>query len=154
MKLSKIEYDLNIYLKVRRNIVNILNDAAICERFLSKPNNNRCPSMYQALETYYNKKDWGYYTEAKLKLRATPRQMTNYDTAIDLLLMIETDVSEDPLLLRKIYWMKANRSSWSSIGKYFGYHRTTVKRMYEIVLDKLSNKIIDTSIDIFDKKFT
>ena len=152
--LSKIEHELDHYLYVRRNIVNILYDAAIAERFLRAPSNRRCPSMYQALETYYTKKDWGYHAEAKLKLRGTPRQMQNYDTAIDLLLLIETDVSDDPLLMRKIYWMRANRNKWTSIGKYFGFHRTTVKRMYERVLDKLSNKIIATSVDIITKKFS
>ena len=152
--LSKIEHELDHYLFVRRNIVNILNDAAICERYLAAPNNNRCPSMYKALETYYDKKDWGYHVEPSMRLRATPRQITNYETAIDLLLMIETDISDDPLLMRKIYWMRANRSKWTSIGKYFGYHRVTIKKMYERVLDKLSNKVIVSSIDIITKKFS
>jgi len=152
--LSKIEHELDQYLYVRRNIVNILEDAAIAERFIRKPSNNRCPSMYQALETYYDKRDWGYHVEATLKLRGTPRQMQNYETAIDLLLMIETDISNDPLLMRKIYWMRANRSKWTSIGKYFGFHRVTIKKMYERVLDKLSNKVIVSSIDIITKKFS
>ena len=152
--LSKIEHELNQYLFVRNNIVNILADAAIAERFIRAPNNNRCPSMYQMLETYYDKKDWGYHAEPKLKLRGTPKQMQNYDTAIDLLLMIETDIAEDPLLMRKIYWMRANRNKWTSIGKYFGYHRVTIKKMYERVLDKLSNKVIVGSIDIITKKFS
>jgi hypothetical protein len=152
--LSKIEHELDHYLFVRRNIVNILNDAAICERFLAAPNNNRCPSMYKALETYYDKKDWGYHVEPSLKLRGTPRQMQNYDTAIDLLLLIDTDISEDPVLMRKISWMRANRNKWTSIGKYFGIHRTSVKRMYDSVLDKLSNKIITQSVDILIKKFS
>ena len=152
--LSKIEHELNQYLFVRNNIVNILADAYIAERFIRAPNNNRCPSMYQMLETYYDKKDWGYHAEPKLKLRGTPKQMQNYDTAIDLLLMIETDIAEDPLLMRKIYWMRANRSKWTSIGKYFGYHRVTIKKMYERVLDKLSNKVIVSSIDIITKKFS
>jgi hypothetical protein len=152
--LSKIEHELNQYLFVRNNIVNILADAAIAERFIRAPNNKRCPSMYQMLETYYDKKDWGYHAEPKLKLRGTPKQMQNYDTAIDLLLMIETDIAEDPLLMRKIYWMRANRNKWTSIGKYFGYHRVTIKKMYERVLDKLSNKVIVSSIDIITKKFS
>jgi len=151
--LSKIEHELDHYLYVRRNIVNILYDAAIAERFLRAPSNKRCPSMYQALETYYTKKDWGYHAEAKLKLRGTPRQMQNYDTAIELLLMINTDIDKDPVLMRKISWMRANRNKWTVIGKYFGIHRTSVKRMYDKVLDKLSNKIIADSVDILDKKF-
>ena len=151
---SKIDHELNQYLFVRSNIVNILADAAIAERFIRAPSNNRCPSMYQMLETYYDKKDWGYYAEPKLKLRGTPKQMQNYDTAIDLLLMIDTDITEDPVLMRKISWMRANRNKWTVIGKYFGIHRTSVKRMYDKVLDNLSNKIIADSVDILIKKFS
>jgi len=151
---SKLEHNLNQYLYVRTNIINILADAAIAERFIRAPNNRRCPSMYQMLETYYDKKDWGYHAEPKLKLRGTPKQMQNYDTAIDLLLMIETDISDDPVLMRKISWMRANRNKWTVIGKYFGIHRTSVKRMYDKVLDKLSNKVITQSVDILIKKFS
>ena len=151
---SKIDHEVNQYLFVRTNIVNILADAAIAERFIRAPSNKRCPSMYQMLETYYDKKDWGYHVEPTLKLRGTPKQMQNYDTAIDLLLMIDTDISEDPVLMRKISWMRANRNKWTSIGKYFGIHRTSVKRMYDKVLDKLSNKIIIESVDILIKKFS
>ena len=151
---SKIDHELNQYLFVRSNIINILADAAIAERFIRAPNNRRCPSMYQILETYYDKKDWGYHAEPKLKLRGTPKQMQNYDTAIDLLLMIDTDITEDPVLMRKISWMRANRNKWTVIGKYFGIHRTSVKRMYDKVLDKLSNKIITDSVDILIKKFS
>ena len=151
---SKIDHELNQYLFVRSNIVNILADAAIAERFIRAPSNNRCPSMYQMLETYYDKKDWGYYAEPKLKLRGTPKQMQNYDTAIDLLLMIDTDITEDPVLMRKISWMRANRNKQTVIGKYFGIHRSSVKRMYDKVLDKLSNKIIADSVDILIKKFS
>ena len=151
---SKIDHSINQYLFVRSNIINILADAAIAERFIRKPNNKRCPSMYQMLETYYDKKDWGYHVEPKMKLRGTPRQMTNYDTALDLLLMIDTDIEEDPVLMRKISWMRANRNKWTNIGKYFGINRTTVKRMYDKVLDKLSNKVISQSVDIILKKFS
>jgi len=154
--LSKIEYDVDQYIKVRKNIVLIMNDAGSCERFLAKPNNNRCPSMYQLLEDHlgYDKKEWGYYVTPKLKLRATPRQITNYETAIDLLLMIDDKLFDDPLLMRKILWLRATRNSYSAIGKYLIYHRTTIKRMYDTILDKLANKIISDSVDIIVKKFS
>ena len=126
--LSKIEHDLNEYLRVRKNIILILSDAGSCERFLAKPNNRNVPSMYQLIET-------------------------NYSTAIDLLLMIDESISDDPLLMRKILWLKATRNSYTAIGKYLVYHRTTIKRMYDNVLDKLANKIIQESLDIYDKKF-
>ena len=79
--------------------------------------------------------------------------MTNYDLAIDLLCMVD-EVSEDPLLDKKILWLRAKRNSFSKIGKYLLYHRTTIKRMYDKILDKLTNKIIKESLDILDKKFS
>ena len=153
MKLSKIEHNLNQYLKVRENIVLIFSDAGSCERFLKKPGNKNVPSMYQLIETSYLRSEHGYWDKTKLKLRATPRQLTNYETAIDLLLMIDESISDDPLLMRKILWLRATRNSFTSIGKYLVYHRTTIKRMYENVLNKLSNKIIRESVDIINKKF-
>ena len=154
MKLSKIEHNLNEYIRVRKNIENIFDDAGRCERFIKAPHNKNVPSMFQLIETNYLPSEHGYYDKAKLKLRATPRQMTNYSTAIDLLLMIDKTISEDPLQDRKILWLKAKRNSFTSIGKYLVYHRTTIKRMYDSILDKLTNKIIKESLDIYDKKFT
>ena len=150
---SKIDHDLNQYLYVRSNVVNILDDAARAERFLAAPNNKRCPSMYKLLETYYDPKDWGYHVTPKLKIRATPNKIQNYDTAIDLLLMIDETLTDEPVLMRKVMWLKANRMKWTSIGKYFGIHRSTVKRMYDNVLDKLISKIIKECLDILSKKF-
>ena len=46
-----IKLALEKQLNVERNIVRILDDAAYAERFLSKPNNKRCPSMFQLIET-------------------------------------------------------------------------------------------------------
>lgn len=149
---SKIEYDLDKYIKVRKNLEVIFDDAARAERFIARPNNNRCPSMYQIIETGYLPSEFGYY-EKKLKLRATPKQMTNYDLAIDLLSMVD-EVSEDPLLDKKILWLRAKRNSFSKIGKYLVYHRTTIKRMYDNILDKLTNRIMKESLDILVKKFT
>ena len=149
---SKIEYDLDRYIKVRKHLELVLDDAARAERFIARPNNNRCPSMYQLIETGHLPSELGYY-EKKLKLRATPRQMTHYDLAIDLLCMVD-QVSEDPLLDKKILWLKAKRNSFSKIGKYLVYHRTTIKRMYDKILDALTNKIIKESVDILDKKFS
>ena len=149
---SKIEHDLNKYIEVRKNLELIFSDAARAERFIARPNNNRCPSMYQLIETCHLPTELGYY-EKKLKLRATPRQMTHYGLAIDLLCMVD-QVSEDPTLDRKILWLRAKRNSYSRIGKYLVYHRTTIKRMYDKILDALTNKIIKESVDILDKKFS
>lgn len=143
---SKIEHQLNQYIRIRTWIEEVFSDAGRAERFLSTPNNNRCPSMYQVLETYYDKRDWGYHVKDKLKLRATPKQMQNYSIAIDLLLSIK-DLDH-----KKIVWLKATRNSYTQIGKYLGYHRTTVKRIYDTILDDLVNKIKSKKLDIYDRK--
>ncbi|QPZ53384.1 hypothetical protein HTVC028P_gp02 [Pelagibacter phage HTVC028P] len=152
--LSKIEHSVDQYIRIRKNIERCLDDAGRAERYLSKPNNRNVPSMYQLIETSYLATEHGYYDKVKLKLRATPRQMQNYDTAIDILLMVDDKLCDDPLLIRKILWLKATRNSFTSIGKYLVYHRTTIKRMYDNILDKLTNKIIKESLDIYDRKFS
>ena len=58
-------------------IVRLLEDAVYVEKFLAKPNNRSCPSMYQLIETSYDKDDIGYYIK-NLKLKATPRQLSRY----------------------------------------------------------------------------
>ena len=44
---KQIERQLNC----EKNIIRILDDAAYAEKFLAKPNNKRCPTMYQLIET-------------------------------------------------------------------------------------------------------
>jgi len=145
-------------LNVERNIIRILDDAAYAEKFLSKPNNKRCPSMFQLIETTcgytkYDKEDYGYHVNNKMKLRATPRQMTHYGLAIDFLLDVKDDISNNPVEDRKLLWLRANRIKWSTLSKMFGKHRTTVKRNYEIVLARLATKINDKHLDKYDKIF-
>tara|TARA_R110002012_G_scaffold305532_1_gene509711 strand:- start:785 stop:1255 length:471 start_codon:yes stop_codon:yes gene_type:complete len=151
---KQIEKQLNC----ERNIIRILDDAAYAEKFLSKPNNKRRPSMFQLIETTcgytkYDKEDYGYHVDNKLKLRATPRQMTHYDLAIDFLMEVKDDISDDPVTDRKLLWLRANRIKWSTLSKMFGKHRTTVKRMYEIILNRLATKINSTTLDKYDKFF-
>ena len=133
-------------------ITDILDDAAYAERFISKPHNRNCPSMYKILDYCYDKKDLGFYDKPKLVLRATPRQMTRYGLALDILLEIDKDVSDNPRMARKLLWLRANRFQWTKLGKQFGYHRTTIKKMYETILDKLCNKL-KNNLYIFDKIF-
>ena len=151
---KQIEKQLNC----ERNIIRILDDAAYAEKFLSKPNNNRRPSMYQLIETTcgytkYDKEDYGYHGDNKLKLRATPRQMTHYGLAIDFLMEVKDDISDDPITDRKLLWLRANRIKWSTLSKMFGKHRTTVKRMYDIILNRLATKINSNMVDKYDKFF-
>ena len=149
---KSIERIIEEKLKLEELVVEILSDAAYAERFISKPNNNRQPSMYKLLDFIRERKDIGFYDRPKLILRATPKQMTRYGLAIDILLMIEKDISDDPNLDRKLLWLRANRFQWTKLGRFFGFHRTTIKRRYEIVLDKLCIKL-KNNFDNFDKIF-
>jgi len=134
---------------LEHRIENILWDAAYCDKFLAKPNNRRCPSMYQLLETHYNRDDWGFHEQPKFKIRATPRQMTRYSQAIDILLMIDKSISDDPIFARKLMWLRANKIPWTKLGKMFAYHRVTIKNMYERILEQIANKI-RINIDNYD----
>ena len=147
-----LKYILDQKLRIEKNIRWILDDAAYAERFLAKPNNRRCPSMYSLIETCYSPEDFGYHTK-KLVLRATPRQMTHYSTAIDLLLLVDEDVYDNPIEARKLLWLRANRHPFTKLAKMFGYHRTTLKRKYEMILERLADKVRLNFLDKFDKIF-
>ena len=149
---KSIERIIEEKLKLEELVVEILSDAAYAERFISKPSNKNVPSMYKLLDFIRERKDIGFYDRPKLILRATPRQMTRYGLAIDILLLIEKDISDDPNLDRKLMWLRANRFKWTKLGRFFGFHRTTIKRRYEIVLDKLCIKL-KNNFDNFDKIF-
>ena len=92
------EYLLQQEVLALSNIINLLNEAARTERFLSGPKPPRAGSMYNLLETTYMQGDWGFYEKQLLKLRATPKQITRWEFAIDCLTSIEHDISEDPIL--------------------------------------------------------
>ena len=123
------------------NIINLINEAARTERFLSGPKPPMAASMYNLLETTYMQGDWAYYEKKLLKLRATPRQITRWEFAIEALTSIEKDISEDPILDRQIVWMKAQRYKWTELGKHFGFTRHQIKNRYEKVLTRLCDKI-------------
>jgi len=131
-------------------IQRLLEDAVYCERFLAKPNNRSCPSMYQLIETSYDKDDFGYFT-TKLKLRATAKQITRYEFVIELLLMIKEDIYDDPIFARRLLWLRANHFKWTKLGKHFGFHRTTLKNKYKMILERLANKVKkEIKFDKFD----
>ena len=131
-------------------IVRLLEDAVYCERFLAKPNNRSCPSMYQLIETSYDKEDIGYYIK-NLKLRATALQITRYEFVIDLLLMIKEDIFEDPIMARRLLWLRASHYKWTKLAKHFGFHRTTLKNKYKMILERLANKVKkEIKFDKFD----
>ena len=122
------------------HIVHLLDDAAFAERFLSKPKPPKAPTMYDLITTSYSPEDIGFY-KRELKLRATPRQISRWEFAIDVLLLIDKDICEDPLMYRKLFWLRANRFKWTRLSKMLGPHRTTLKLRYQKVLDQLSKKV-------------
>ena len=136
-----IEIQLKTAVCAFTNLVSLIDEAARTERFLSKPRPPRVVSMYDLLATSYQPGDWSYYEKALLKLRATPRQITRYEFALEALVAIEIDISKDPSLDRQIVWMKANRFKWTHIAKHFGFSRHQIKNRYEKVLSRLCNKI-------------
>ena len=135
------EIQLKTAVTAQVHLVSLIDEAARTERFLSKPRGPRASSMYDLLVTRYEPGDWSYYEKALMKIRATPRQITRWEFAIDALLAIETDISKDPLLDRKIVWMKANRFNWTQVAKNFGFSRYQIKNRYVKVLSRLCNKI-------------
>ena len=136
-----LEVQLRNSVYALRNIINLIDEAARTERFLSGPKPPRAASMYNLLETTYMQGDWAYYEKKLLKLRATPRQITRWEFAIEALTSIEKDISEDPILDKQIIWMKANRFKWTEIARHYGFTRHQIKNRYTNVLSKLCNKI-------------
>ena len=141
-----MEFMNNLGLKLKEEIANeikiihLLDEAAFTERFLSKPKPPHAPSMYDLITTSYTEDEVGYYKK-ELKLRATPRQITRWEYAIDILLMIMPDISKDPVFDRKLMWLRANRFKWSKISRFLGMHRTTLRLRYQKLLEQLSRKV-------------
>jgi len=136
-----IEVQLKTAVYAFTNLVSLIDEAARTERYLSAPRGPRASSMYDLLQTTYMQGDWAYYEKQLLKLRATPRQVSRWEFAIEALLAVDADISKDPLLDKQIIWMKANRYKWTAIGKHFGFTRHQVRNRYEKVLTRLLNKI-------------
>ena len=107
--------------------------------------------MYDILITSYDKADIGYY-QKQLKLRASPRQITRWEFAIDMLMLIDKDIVDNPIEIREMIWMRAKKYKWTELARHFGYHRTTIKNKYLTILGKLVDKIkVKIKFDILDK---
>ncbi len=139
--MNSLEHFLKEEVISLNNLVFLLDEAARTERFLSTPKHPGTPSMYDLLLTTYEKKDIGYYQKTLMKLRATPKQITRYEFALDALLAIEIDISKEPTLDRQIIWMRSNRFKWTQVGRHFGFNRITIKNRYMKVLTALIKKI-------------
>ena len=136
-----IEIQLKTAVCAFTNLVSLIDEAARTERFLSKPKPPTASRMYDLLSVSYEKGDWSYYEKALMKLRATAKQVSRWEFAIDALMAIEEDISKDPLLDRQIVWMRGNRYNWTQVGKHFGFSRHQIKNRYTSVLSRLCNKI-------------
>ena len=136
-----LEIQLKTAVYAITNLVSLIDEAARTERYLSKPRPPRAVSMYDLLAVSYEPGDWSYYEKQLLKIRATPRQITRWEFAIEALIAIDAEISKDFLLDRQIVWMKANRYKWTHIAKHFGFTRYQVKYRYEKVLSRLCDKI-------------
>ena len=136
-----IEIQLKTAVCAFTNLVSLIDEAARTERFLSKPKPPTASRMYDLLSVSYEKGDWSYYEKALMKLRATAKQVSRWEFAIDALMAIEEDISKDPLLDKSIVWMKANRFNWTQVAKHFGFSRYQIKNRYINLLSRLCNKI-------------
>jgi len=136
-----IERQLKTAVFAFTNLVSLIDEAARTERFLSGPKPPKAASMYDLLQTTYMQGDWAYYEKQLSKLRATPKQITRWEFAIDALIAVDAEISKDPVLDRQIIWMRANRFKWTAIGKHFGFTRHQIRNRYEKVLTRLCNKI-------------
>jgi len=138
--MNKLGQQLKEQITQEIEIKRLLDEAAFTERFLTKPKPPAAPKMWDLLMTSYDKEDAGYWNTT-FKLRATPKQITRWEFAIDILLMIKSDISKDPMFDRKLVWLKANRFKWTQLQRMLGVNRTTLKKRYEKLLDVLSRKV-------------
>ena len=123
-----------------KHIVHLLDEAAFTERFLSKPRPPKAPSMYDLIMMDYAEDDIGYYKK-EMKLRATPRQISRWEFAIQVLQLINSEISKDPMFDRKMFWLRANRFKWTKISKLIGLNRTTLRIRYKTILEQLARKV-------------
>ena len=90
-----IEVQLKTAVYAFTNLVSLIDEAARTERFLSGPKPPRAASMYDLLATSYMQGDWAYYEKQLLKLRATPKQITRWEFAIEALIAVDAEISMD-----------------------------------------------------------
>ena len=129
----------------------LLADAARTERFISKPKHPGSPSMYDLITVSHTAEEMQYHKK-ELKLVATPKQITRWEFAIDILRLIDSKISKDPILDRQIIWMRANRFRWSSLARHFFMNRSTLKSRYEKLLYKLVDRVrIEIKFDKLSK---
>lgn len=123
-------------------LIKIFEFAARCDRFLPGLKPPTSPGMYSILDVVHNKNEHGAY-RSKMKIRATGQMLACWDLAIDLLLLVETE-------LRQIIWSRANKYSYSEIGRRLAIERRKIKTMYLNSLFDIENKVLKNK-DLFAK---
>lgn len=128
-------------------LIDVFEEAGRAERWLPPPKKPGHPAMYKILKMSYDPEDYGYWNKrGGMRLRATSKQLTCWEAAIDLLLLVDL---ED----RRLIWSRAMRFSWVALARMFGCHRVTIKRKYLTALLNMETQLKQKKalLDIIDK---
>ena len=109
---SDFNYHLAQDITQLTNIINLLEDAARIERFIAKPRHPGTPKMFDLILTSYDKQDFGYY-QKELKLRASPRQVTRWEFAVEILTLIDNDIVDNPTEFRELLDAQYAKVIWN-----------------------------------------
>jgi len=123
-------------------LIDIFETAARCDRFLPGLKPPTAPGMYSILDVVHNKHEHGAY-KSKMKIRATGRMLNCWEVTIDLLLLVNQEQ-------RQLIWSRANKYSYSQIGRKLGLERRKAKTMYLNSLFMIE-KALQNNKDLFAK---
>jgi|TARA_A100000171_G_C2072636_1_gene115498 hypothetical protein len=82
-----------------------------------------------------NRIDWLNYGDSEPKISLSPRSISRWELALQLIQLIKDE--ED----RKIIWLRSKRLSWSKIGRQTALDRRKVKNKYSEILMNILAKI-------------
>jgi len=99
----------------------------------------RMPSAFRKQKLTFwmemNRIDWLNYGDGETKISISPRNISRWELALQLIQLINND--ED----RKIIWLRSKRISWSKIGRQTALDRRKVKNKYSELLMTIIAKI-------------
>ena len=82
-----------------------------------------------------NRVDWLNYGDSEPKISLSPRSISRWELALQLIQLIN---NEDD---RKIIWLRGKRLSWSKIGRLIALDRRKAKNKYSELLMLIITKI-------------
>tara|TARA_R100001510_G_scaffold49306_1_gene47580 strand:- start:358 stop:780 length:423 start_codon:yes stop_codon:yes gene_type:complete len=82
-----------------------------------------------------NRVDWLNYGDSEPKISITPRSISRWELALQLIQLVN---NEDD---RKLVWLRGKRLSWSKIGRMIALDRRKVKNKYSEILMTIILKI-------------